>query len=149
MTLLSRAIFELHAGPPISSLPSLPFEECTLEPWPPQPPVRDIVKFDLACAIAQEEADRKGYVSTTDLVRAMGIAATTAGRYIDLLITAFGWTSEPMFDRPRGRGRPAKTAGPRKGAPDPYEELESYAPWVRYRLLLRRNRRLQIGPTAD
>lgn len=53
-----------------------------------------------------------GYVTTSDLRRDIGMSPTTAGRYIDLLITRLGWTSEPV-QQPVGRGRPAKSAGPK------------------------------------
>lgn len=49
-----------------------------------------------------------GYVTATDLVRDVGMSTNTASKYVDLLISQFGWTSEPANRPPRG-----KVAGPK------------------------------------
>lgn len=56
---------------------------------------------------AQQRAAEAGCVTATDLMREFGISVGTAGRYIDLIITALGWTSEPAARPARG-----KVAGP-------------------------------------
>ena len=57
---------------------------------------------------AQQRAAEAGCVTASDLMREFGISVGTAGKYIDLLITALGWTSEPAARPPRG-----KVAGPK------------------------------------
>lgn len=86
---------------------------CAAIPIPPVKPKRRYPRYQLdiweeVMSYAVARTEENGYVSASDLVRGVGIAYATAGKYIDRLIYELGWTSEPARRPPRG-----KVAGPK------------------------------------
>lgn len=73
-------------------------EELQADPW----------MWRAVVASATKRVNDQGYVSTVDLVKDLRILPKSAGKYIDLLISALHW--EPFRMASEGRGRPAKAA---------------------------------------
>lgn len=72
------------------------------------PPGTDIFLWSRAMQIAEELDAIQGYVTSVDLVAALGLDSRTARKYIDLLIEDYGW--QEVRAATRSRGRPPRAA---------------------------------------